>query len=58
MGLTTFLTPSALLLFVLAVVLLVQGIRRKRTARICAAAAVFLFLAAGYGVIMEFITRV
>lgn len=57
MGLTAYLIPIALALFIPAVILLVQGIRRKSKARISASGTIFLLLLAGYAALAEFITR-
>ena len=57
MGLTIFLLPAAALLLVLALVLLVQGLRQKRTGKLLSAAGIFAVLLAGSAVMMEFITR-
>lgn len=56
MGLSAHLTSAALLLFLLAAVLLVQGIWRKSAFRLLAAAVVVLFLVAGYFIFLRFIT--
>lgn len=57
MGLTAYLLPAALLLFILAAALAVQGVRRRSRVRLFAAAAIILILLAGYAALGEFITR-
>jgi len=57
MALTTLLTPIALALLILAIVLLVQGVRLRSVPRLLTAAAILLLLAAGWTVLLEFITR-
>lgn len=57
MGLTIVLLPAAALLLVLALILLVQGLRQKRTGKLLSAAGIFAVLSAGSAVMMEFITR-
>ena len=42
---------------VLALVLLVQGLRRRRPRRIAAAAVLLLLVAAAYALLLGFITR-
>ena len=57
MTFTRMFLPVTLALLVLALVLLVQGLRRGRPRRIAAAAALLLLVAAAYALLLEFITR-
>lgn len=57
MTFTRMFLPVTLALLVLALVLLVQGLQRRRPRWIAAAAALLLLVAAAYALLLEFITR-
>lgn len=57
MGLTVFLIPAGLALFLLAAVLLVQGARQNHRGKLFSSVGILAILAAGRAVMMEFITR-
>lgn len=57
MGLTLLLMPAALGLAALGITMAVSGFRQRDFRKLLSAAAVFALLAAGAGVMMEFITR-
>ncbi len=57
MSLTMFLIPTGLALFILAVVLLVQGARQGHRGKLFSSVGILAILAAGCAVMMEFITR-
>lgn len=57
MSLTAFLIPSGLALFILAVVLLVQGARQNHRGKMFSSVGILAVLAIGCAVMMEFITR-
>lgn len=56
MGLTGMLFPLALVLFVAAAALLALGLRGGNTIMTIAAVALFVLLAAGYALLLSFIT--
>lgn len=56
LGITGMILPLALAVFIVAVVLLAQGIRKRHIAKIAVAAALFLLLATGYLLLLRFIT--
>ena len=57
MGLTVFLIPAGLALFLLAMVLLVQGARQNHRGKLFSSVGILAILTAGCVVLMEFITR-
>lgn len=57
MGLTVFLIPAGLALFLLAAALLVQGARQKHRGKLFSSVGILAILTAGCAVMMEFITR-
>lgn len=57
MSFTMFFTPAVLALLVLAVVWLVQGVRRRDRGRLCASLGLFVLAGACISLVMEFITR-
>lgn len=57
MGLTVFLIPAGLALFLLAAVLLVQGARENHRGKMFSSVGILAILVIGCAVMMEFITR-
>lgn len=57
MGLTVFLIPAGLALFLLAAVLLVQGARQNHRGKMFSSVGILAILVIGCAVMMEFITR-
>lgn len=57
MGLTVFLFPAGLALFLLAAVLLVQGARQNHRGKLFSSVGILAILVIGCAVMMEFITR-
>lgn len=57
MCLTGFLIPTGLALFLLAVVLLVQGTRQNHRGKLFSSVGILAILVIGCAVMMEFITR-
>ena len=57
MGLTVFLIPAGLALFLLAMVLPVQGARQNHRGKLFSSVWILAILVAGCAVLMDFITR-
>jgi len=57
MSFTKFYTPAMLALLVLAVILLIQAVRRRSGWRLCASLGTFALAGLSISLVMDFITR-